>query len=301
MKCCVLTRYLTLAWLIVTANVPLAWGDAPDKDHPLENTLGMRFVPVPAGYKKPLLFSIWKTRVKDFDAFVTDAHYDATKDMWSFGSKGQGDHNVANWKSPGFPQTDLHPVCGVSFVDAVAFCQWLSKKESRQYRLPTDHEWSCAVGIGDRERAADGPRGNHRKIDGVYPWGTQWPPPKGAGNYAGEECRGLANFPRNYATIEGYRDEFIYTSPVGSFDANPLGLYDLGGNLWEWCDDWMDADHRHRVLRGGSWGDEVPTCLLSSFRKHDQPDYRGVVYGFRVVLDQGVPDEKDNGAAGRKN
>jgi formylglycine-generating enzyme required for sulfatase activity len=300
MKCRTLIRLFALAWLIAMANVPLAWADAPDKEHPFENSLGMRFVPVPVGYKQPLLFSIWKTRVKDFDVFVTATHYDATKDMWSFGSKGQGDHNVANWKSPGFAQTDLHPVCGVSFVDAVAFCQWLSKKESRQYRLPTDHEWSCAVGIGDRERASDGPRGNHRKIDGVYPWGTQWPPPKGAGNYAGEECRGLPSFPHNYTTIEGYRDGFAYTSPVGSFDANAFGLYDLGGNLWEWCDDWMDADHRHRVLRGGSWGDVVAACLLSSFRKHDQPDYRGVVYGFRVVLEQAAVNQKDKDDAGEK-
>jgi formylglycine-generating enzyme required for sulfatase activity len=300
MKYRILIRFCTLTCLLALANLPPAWADGPDKEHPLENTLGMRFVPVPAGYKRPLLFSVWKTRVKDFDAFVTDAHYDATKDMWSFGSKGQGDHNVANWKSPGFPQTGLHPVCGVSFVDAVAFCKWLSKKESRQYRLPTDHEWSCAVGIGDKERPSDGPRGNHRKLEGAYPWGAQWPPPKDAGNYAGEECRGLPSFPRNYAVIEGYRDGFTYTSPVGSFEANAFGLFDLGGNLWEWCDDWMDADHRHRVLRGGSWGDEAAACLLSSFRKHDQPDYRGVVYGFRVVLDEAVPDQKEKDEAGKK-
>jgi len=266
-------------------NVRLAGAAGPDKDHPFENSLGMRFVPVPVAEGKPVLFCVWKTRVKDFAAFANDTHYDATQKMYSFGTKGQGDRNVFNWKSPGFPQTDLHPVCGVSYVDAVAFCQWLSKKESKHYRLPSDHEWSCAAGIGDKERASDGPRGNHRKLAGVYPWGAQWPPPKGAGNYAGEECRGLPNFPKKYAVIDGYRDGFAFTSPVGSFDANALGLYDLGGNLWEWCDDWMDADHRHRVLRGGSWSDVVPECLLSSFRKHDLPDTRGIVYGFRVVLD----------------
>jgi formylglycine-generating enzyme required for sulfatase activity len=300
MKCCPPIQLLVLPWLILVVIVLPARADGPDKEHSLENSLGMRFVPVLVAGDKPLLFSIWKTRVKDFEAFVADTHYDATKDMWSFGAKGQGDHNVANSKSPGFPQTPLHPVCGVSYVDATAFCQWLSKKESRNYRLPTDHEWSCAVGIGDKERGSDGPRGNHRKIDGVYPWGTQWPPPKGAGNYAGEECRGLPDFPRNYTVIEGYRDGFSYTSPVGSFDANQFGLYDFGGNLWEWCDDWMDADHRHRVLRGGSWGDEVASCLLSSFRKHELPDNRGVVYGFRVVLDGEIPDRKDKDAAGKK-
>jgi formylglycine-generating enzyme required for sulfatase activity len=203
-------------------------------------------------------------------------------------SKGQPDHNVANWKAPGFAQTELNPVCGVSYLDAVAFCAWLSKKEGKHYRLPTDHEWSCAVGIGDKERAEDGPRGNHRKIDNVYPWGTQWPPPKGAGNYAGEECRDAPGLPKKYSFIEGYLDGFVFTSPVGSFNPNQLGLYDLGGNLWEWCDDFMDphTERRHRVLRGGSWGDDVAVCLLASFRRHELPDERGVVYGFRVVLDE---------------
>ena len=280
-------RCLPHAWLILALlAVSQGWGAAPDKSHPFVNSLGMQFLPVPIPDGKPVMFSVWKTRVKDFDAFVADTHYDATKDMYSLGSHGQNEHNVANWKAPGFSQTELNPVCGVSHMDAVAFCAWLSKKEAKHYRLPTDREWSCAVGIGDKERAGDGPRGNHRKIEGVYPWGTQWPPPKGAGNYAGEECRGAPGLPRSYAVIEGCRDGFVFTSPVGSFDPNALGLYDLGGNLWEWCDDWMDSDHRHRVLRGGSWGDHVAACLLASFRHHDLPGNRGVVYGFRVVLEQ---------------
>ncbi|HZK82414.1 MAG TPA: SUMF1/EgtB/PvdO family nonheme iron enzyme [Humisphaera sp.] len=280
------SRNILHACLIVTLIVSRSWSAAPDKDHPLVNSLGMRFVPVPIPGGKPVLFGVWKTRVKDFDAFVTDAHYDATRDMFSLTPKGQGDHNIGNWKAPGFSQTELNPVCGVSYVDALAFCAWLSKKESKHYRLPTDHEWSCAVGIGDKERAEDGPRGNHRKVDGVYPWGKQWPPPKGAGNYAGEECRGAPGLPKNYVGIKGYRDEFIFTSPVGSFDPNPLGLYDLGGNLWEWCQDWLDEDHRHRVLRGGSWGDDVPICMLASYRRHELPADRGVVFGFRVVMEE---------------
>jgi formylglycine-generating enzyme required for sulfatase activity len=182
----------------------------------------------------------------------------------------------------------------VSYKDAVAFCEWLSKKEGKNYRLPSDHEWSCAVGIGDRERAEDGPRGNHRKIAGVYPWGTQWPPPKGAGNYCGQECRGAPGLPKSYRGIEDYRDDFVFTSPVGSFNPNPLGLYDMGGNLWEWCADFMDpnGDRKQRVLRGGSWGDDVATCLLSSFRRHELPEVRGIVFGFRIVLDENPAPEK---------
>ena len=278
-------RFFVGFMLIVTLSSLCGWAAPPDRNHPWVNSLGMRFIPVAIPDGKPVLFCIWKTRVKDFDAFVTDTHYDATKDMYSLGARGQGDYNVANWKAPGFAQSELNPVCGISFVDAIAFCAWLSKKESKSYRLPTDHEWSCAVGIGDRERAADGPRANHCKINGVYPWGRQWPPPKGAGNYAGEECRGQSGLPRNYSVIQGYQDGFAFTSPVASFEPNPLGLYDLGGNLWEWCDDWMDSDHRHRVLRGGSWGDDLPVCMLSTYRRHELPTDRGVVFGFRVKLD----------------
>lgn len=276
----------SLAALIVVLAAARVSAAPPDKAHPLVNSLEMRFVPVPIPGGKSVLVSVWKTRVRDFAAFADDAKYDATKDMFSMTEKGEGTRNRANWKAPGFAQTDLHPVCGVNYADAVAFCAWLSKKEGRRYRLPTDREWSCAAGIGEKESAADGPRGNHQKVPGIYPWGAQWPPPKGAGNFAGEECRGLTNLPKNFTVIAGYRDEFVFTSPVGSFDANPLGLYDLGGNLWEWCEDWMDADKRHRVLRGGSWGDRAAASLLASFRKHDLPENRGFVYGFRVVLEQ---------------
>jgi formylglycine-generating enzyme required for sulfatase activity len=255
------------------------------EDQPVVNSLGMKFVPVPVPGAKPVLFCIWKTRVKDFAAFTNDANYNATKDMYSLTASGKQDRNVANWKAPGFAQTEEHPVCGISHVDAVAFCTWLSKKEGKHYRLPTDREWSCAAGIGDRE-TGDSPRERHKKLQGVFPWGTQWPPPQGTGNFAGKECQGAKVLPQNYAVIDGYEDGFIFTSPVGSFGANALGLYDLGGNLWEWCDDWMDTDHRHRVLRGGSWADYLPECLLASFRFHDRPETRGTVYGFRVVLDE---------------
>lgn len=287
-------RCFAYGWLIVALTASYGWGAELDKDHPFVNSLGMRFVPVPIPGGKPVLFCTWKTRVKDFDAFVAEAHYDATRDMYSLSPMGRGDHNVANWKAPGFSQTELNPVCGISYLDAVAFCAWLSKKEAKHYRLPTDHEWSCAVGIGEKEKEADGPRGNHLKIQGVYPWGTQWPPPRGVGNYAGEECHGLPILPKDFAVIRGCRDGFVFTSPVGSFEPNPLGLFDLGGNLWEWCADWMDPDHRNRVLRGGSWGDDLPVCLLASFRRHELPEERGIIYGFRVVLDERAAGEKDH-------
>jgi formylglycine-generating enzyme required for sulfatase activity len=188
-----------------------------------ENSLGMRLVP--AGTPN-VLFSIWDVRVIDFRAFV-----DAT------GYKNELGHGT----TPRFPQTDNDPVVSVTWRDAKMFCAWLTKKEhesgelrpNEYYRLPTDNEWSTAVGLKEDVHGfpfdVDVIGGS--KI-GVYPWGTQWPPPSGAGNYA------------ESLTHDGYK----YTSPVGSFPPNIYGIYDLGGNVEQWCED---------QLQNGSWGEDV--------------------------------------------
>ena len=97
-------------------------------------------------------------------------------------------------KKPPFAQTMDDPVVNVSWEDAKAFCGWLSGKEGygKRYRLPTDHEWSCAVGIGDRENADATPKSKDNRMADVFPWGEQWPPPDDAGNYFGEECKTAA-------------------------------------------------------------------------------------------------------------
>ena len=218
------------------------------------NTLGMPFVPVKG---TDVQFCIWETRVKDYSAYAAaNAGVDTS------------------WKSPGFTQTDTHPVVKVNWNDANAFCAWLTKKElaegkikeGQKYRLPTDAEWSVAVGLEQEKRNT--PEEKSRGIKDVYPWGKGYPPPKESGNYS----KSLKE------------DKFDYTSPAGSFASNKDGLHDMGGNVWEWCEDKYTPTRTNRVLRGASWDSNGPVGLSSSYRLNDAPDSRLYDIGFRCVL-----------------
>jgi formylglycine-generating enzyme required for sulfatase activity len=256
------------------------------KEHPYENSLGMKFVPV-AGTN--VLFSIWETRVKDFAAFVDAMSYDASGGMLSLESGKEWGRAGRTWRDPGFSQTSEHAVCGVSWKDATAFCEWLTETErkakgisaNQSYRLPTDAEWSAAVGL--EQEGGITPEAKNGKVKREYPWGTSFPPPSGAGNYGGSEAR-TGGWASDWKTIPGYRDGYPRTSPVGSFLPNRHGIYDLGGNVWEWCEDWYSAKHNSRVERGASWFARSSDTLLSSARRGDAPDLRFDDRGFRCVL-----------------
>jgi serine/threonine protein kinase len=231
-------------------------------ENSLENSMGMKFAPV-----GDQLVCVWQTRIKDFEVFA----------------KATGLKQNA-WRQPGFKQGPDHPVVNVSWNDAMAFCKWLTEKEQREgllspsqyYRLPTDIEWSKAVGLPEEAGASAEER--DMDVPNVYPWGTQWPPPKGAGNYTGEETA-------SDVAIKGYDDGYQWTSPVGSFAPNKFGLYDMGGNVWQWVMDWWNSDHKHKVLRGGSWyNGALKLSLLSSCRVHAAPDSSTDNYGFRCVI-----------------
>ena len=238
----------------------------PVAGRPWKNSLEVKFVP--AG-TDGVLFSIWDVRVKDFQAFVDATGYNATADMGSLGSDGW-QYKGNTWKHPGFAQTDDCPVAGVSGNDAKVFCQWLTKKEraegklasNQEYRLPTNAEWDKAAGS------------TH------YPWGDDWPPPPGAGNFAGNEAHD-GNWPSARPTIKDYDDGYPRTSPVGSFNPNAYGLYDMGGNGAQAC---VDGDEY--TGRGGSWTESDSGVLVSSNKWHPDRgmDNRGTDGGFRVVL-----------------
>jgi len=223
------------------ATVPTATAPtpAPRGAAGFTNSLGMKFVPVP-GTK--VMFCIHETRNADYAAYAEP----------SIGAE----HTSIK---------DQHPVVNVSWEDAAAFCAWLSAKEGKSYRLPTDHEWSCAVGIGSLEDESASPASKDGKIQEVYPWGGDYPPGPKDGNY----------------DVSGVGDGYAGAAPVMQFKANELGLYDLGGNVWEWCE---DSSASYRVLRGGSWGTYDRGVLASSCRGNGTPGGRYDIRGFRVVV-----------------
>jgi formylglycine-generating enzyme required for sulfatase activity len=273
------------------------------KNAPFTNSLGMGFVP--AG-TPGVLFSVWETRVKDFESFVEESGHDAISEN-SFGTKAYTLEKTANgstgweqkggsWRDPRFPskQTGEHPVVCVSYLDAEVFCAWLTKKErtsgmipaSASYRLPTHSEWSRAVGGSE------------------FPWGDHWPPKSGDGNYCGQEAMvGVLQGRTNDLVKAGFKDSAARTGPVGMFAENRFGLYDMGGNVWEWCSTWYTADlndaetkeaysvlpddkggQTYRVLRGVSWYSHKRVHLQSACRLVDHPVQRNDHIGFRVVL-----------------
>lgn len=236
------------------------------------NTLGMTFVQVPDG-EQTILMACLETQHRHLAPFRR--HY-------------------------GRPSSDAaQPAAHVSWKEAAEFCRWLTNKEraagvithQQTYRLPTDHEWSCAVGLGRLEKKFERPEAKSGRIPSRYPWGVQWPPPRGAGNLCGRESK--ADFFDNF--IANYHDGLSggQVAPEAS-SANELGLHDLSGNLWEWCEDSFREGTDWRVLRGGSWKSARPQTLLSSHRTHDPEDYRSDSVGFRCVLASGGQSVSQN-------
>jgi formylglycine-generating enzyme required for sulfatase activity len=240
---------------------------------PFTNSLGMKFVPVPitggpTGGQR-VLFSVWETRVRDYEDFARE-----TKTFWP---------------KPKFEQGPDHPAVYVSWNNARAFCAWLTDHERKAghlpadlcYRLPSDHEWSCAVGIGSTESPNLLPS---EKSHGRGDW--PWSPSGSArfGNYCDEKGHAAgANSAQQY--LAGYDDGYAFAAPVGSYPANPFGLYDLGGNAFEYCEDRFDGTGEGHSVRGGSFtvGDDGST---RSANRRNSGDAKSADRdrGVRVVL-----------------
>ncbi|NJK92230.1 MAG: SUMF1/EgtB/PvdO family nonheme iron enzyme [Blastochloris sp.] len=277
----------------------------PKQDQTWTNSLGMIFKP--AG-TPGLLMSVYESRVKDFEHFSQTTGADPSTGVISVASDGWKVRGHS-WKNPGFPQEPDSCVVAVSWEDARAFCQWLTRTERAKkiigprqfYRLPKDLEWSRAAGLEQEEGST--PESRDAKIKKHYGWGSTWPPGKDSGNFAGSESRD-GNEPPAWTVIENFIDSHPRTALVGSYPANLYGLHDLAGNAWEWCDDSYNSKGNWRVLRGGSWGDTDPEVLLLSKRFYIEPGARFVNIGFRCVLvldgeDEYVPQPKSDSSGER--
>ena len=263
----------------------MVFGNHPASE-PFENSLGMRFVSLP-GTK--VLCSIWELRVGDFKAFVDAGAYEVIQRMetwepnpetgkFEWGAYGK------TWRNPGFDQSLDHPVVGISLIDAKRFCEWLTRKERAEnslpegyeYRLIRDNEWSLAAG------------------EGIYPWNPWETPPSRRGNYQSLHLAPDGQDPG------GDPDGFENTAPVGSFDANPLGIFDLGGNVLEVCDTpyTKDLNSAHLLnkfpignsplgsmcARGGSWSQGDVDLALTEIRWPSWDKGALSNQGFRLVL-----------------
>jgi formylglycine-generating enzyme len=216
--------------------------------------------------------------------YKTDAEKGEKPGAWGWNpdTKEFGFNEKYSWRKAGFEQTDDHPVLNVSWNDCAAFCQWLSRKEGETYRLPTEAEWeyACRAGTTTRYYSGDDPE-TLAKV----------------GNIADATAR--KQFPNWKFTIKA-NDGYVFTAPIEKFKPNAFGLYDMNGNVSQWCADWYGEDYyatsraadpagpdsgKARVLRGGSWS-SGPYFTRSAGRNCFDPDYRNDCAGFRVARSQ---------------
>ena len=188
----------------------------------------------------------------------------------------------ASWKRPNKYQEneDNHPVACISWNDTKAFIEWMGSKSGKNYRLPTEAEWEYVAKGGTTGR-------NY--------WGNS---KEEACRYANVADRTKLPDGSNWNNKHECSDGYAFASPVGRFQPNAFGLYDMMGNVWEWTNDWYADDYyrkssknnpegassgQSRVLRGGSWFD-LPQNLRSAYRFRVEPAKRYFILGFRLVL-----------------
>jgi len=224
----------------------------------------------------PLAVSRFEITRAEFARFAEETGHEGAGCYTYDGSWDLDQH--LSWQSPGFVQDDTHPATCISWNDAQAFTRWLSEASGRNYRLLSASEWEYAAQAG-RTPAA-----------GVAAGGTKLCQSANVADRSAEET-----FP-GWAVFD-CQDGHVYTASVGSYPANPYGVHDMFGNVFEWVADcwndtyanapqdgsaWTEGNCNLRVLRGGSWY-TAPGYVRISFRNRFDADYRSSSFGFRVA------------------
>lgn len=239
---------------------------------------------------KPFLMSSTEVTVAQFRSFVEQTGYRTFAEVDGTGGWGYdpaqgrclGRDTRFSWRNPGYLQSDSHPVVDVTWEDCQAYCRWLSDKQQRIVRLPTEAEWEYANRAGTKTYYAVG--NNQDEI--LTKARTLAPRP--------ETLRqAIQNLQINPT------DPPPFPVPVASYAPNAFGLYDMHGNVWEWTADWHDEKYYShsptkdpqgprqgvvKVRRGGAWN-TFPLWARSSFRNWNTVDTRCVNLGFRVVAE----------------
>ena len=232
------------------------------QQHPFVNSLGMKFVPVPG---TNILMCIHETRNVDYAAYAAE--------QLILDKTWRGEMEAAiRWS--GEPQGQ-YPVVAVSYRDAQAFCRWLSIKDGKTYQLPTNQEWSSAVGFTKEEGNTALARHGNGTVS--YPWGCYYPPKPQDGNF-------------HRSVVKDGHDG---RAPVMSYKANSIGIYDLGGNVMEWCQDRLFPGRTDRVLRSAAFS-TYPydrDVLRSSYQFILPPGARKADVGFRCVIKMAAADK----------
>jgi formylglycine-generating enzyme required for sulfatase activity/predicted Ser/Thr protein kinase len=229
----------------------------------------------------PFGMGVYEITVGEFKEFA-DATQHRSAGCQMYDGKWQ-DSSELNWNNAGFTQTATHPVACVSWRDARDFAAWLSKKTGRKYRLPSESEWEYAARAG-----SVAPR----------PWKDNIENACSSANVADQSA--AQQYPG--WKVHPCSDGYVYTAPVGSFQPNAFGLYDMLGNVFEWVQDCWHADYRgaptngtawnnngdcaRRGLRGGSWF-TAPSLVSTSARNRFEDTYRSNSVGFRLVREIG--------------